>query len=192
MTKFAEVERVCALLRDLRCEWYVCGGWAIDLFVGRLTRAHKDVDVSVPRARQLEVRGYLKSRGWSLEKAHDGGLTPWEDGEFLSAPFHTVWCRNDAHDPDFVELQLDDIDEEAFRFRREPSVTRARGLMSFETSSGVPVLAPEIVLLYKSNAVEEYAEDFRNAARALGAGPRAWLKDALVKVYARHAWAEEL
>jgi hypothetical protein len=192
LTPFSTIEKVAALLRDLPCEWYVCGGWAVDLFLGRVTRTHKDVDISIPRARQLEVRDYMKSRGWRLEKAHEGRLTPWEEGEFLTPPFHTVWCRNDAHEPDFVELQLDEIDDERFTFRRDSTLTLPRGRMSFTTRSGVPVLAPELVLLYKSSAAEEYAGDFRNAAGALGASARAWLKDALVKVYARHPWAEEL
>ena len=192
MTTFAEVERVAALLRDLPCEWYVCGGWAVDLFLGRVTRAHKDVDVSVARGNQLEVRDYMSARGWSLEKAHGGMLTPWEDGEFLSPPVHTVWCRSDAHEPDFVEFQLDEIDEETFRFRRDPTLTLPRGRISFKTGAGVPVLAPELVLLYKSSAAGEYADDFRNAAPALGREERAWLKDALARVYGRHAWAEEL
>ena len=192
MKPFAEVESVAALLGRVRREWYVCGGWAIDLYLGRVTRAHKDVDVSIARAHQLEARDYLKSRGWSLEKAHDGKLLTWEEGEFLSKPVHTIWCRNDAHEPDFLELQLDDFDDRVFRFRRDASLTLARGRMSFKTSSGVPVLAPELVLLYKSNASEEYAEDFRNVAPALDAPARAWLKEALAKLYARHPWAEEL
>ena len=143
LTTFAEVEKVASLLRDLPCEWYVCGGWAVDLFLGRVTRAHKDVDVSVARRNQLEVRQYMNARGWRLEKAHDGRLTPWEDGEFLSPPLHTVWCRSDAHEPDFVEFQLDEIDDERFAFRRDASVTLPRGRMSFTTPSGVPVLAPD-------------------------------------------------
>lgn len=192
MTTFAEVEKVASLLRDLPCEWYVCGGWAVDLFLGRATRAHKDVDVSVARRNQLEVRDYMNARGWRLEKAHDGRLIPWEEGEFLSPPIHTVWCRSDAHEPDFVEFQLDEIDDERFAFRRDASVTLTRARMSFETPSGVPVLAPELVLLYKSSATEEYADDFRNSVGALGAQARAWLKDALLKVYVRHAWVEEL
>lgn len=192
MTPFAQIERVAALLRDLPCEWYVCGGWAVDLFLGRVTRAHKDIDLSIPRVRQLEVRDYLGARGWSFEKAHDGRLSPWEDGEVLSLPFHAVWCRNGAHDPDFVELMLDEIDDGRFAFRRDPSVTLPRERVSFKTEAGVPVLAPELVLLYKSSAAEDYAGDFRNAAPALGREARAWLKGALARVYGRHAWAEEL
>ena len=97
-----------------------------------------------------------------------------------------------AHDPGFVELMLDDIDEETYRFRRDPSVTLARERMSFKTRTGLPVLAPEIVLLYKSNEAEGYAEDFRNAVGALDTAARVWLKGALGRVYAGHPWAEEL
>lgn len=192
MKPFAEVEKVASLLQDLSCEWYVCGGWAVDLFLGRVTREHKDVDVSIPRKSQLEVREYMSRRGWTLEKAHDGKLTPWEDGEFLSQPLHTVWCRSDAHEPGFVEFQLDDIDDARFAFRRDPTLTLPRERMSFKTDTGVPALAPEMVLLYKSSAADEYADDFRKSVAALGADARAWLKDALAKVYGRHPWMEEL
>jgi hypothetical protein len=64
--------------------------------------------------------------------------------------------------------------------------------MSFESPRGLPVLAPEVVLLYKSNSPEEYGEDFRNAAPALSVEARAWLRGALEKVSPGHRWAGEL
>lgn len=64
--------------------------------------------------------------------------------------------------------------------------------MSFESPAGLPVLAPEIVLLYKSSSPEEYGEDFRNVAPALSAETRAWLRRALDPVSPGHAWAGEL
>jgi Aminoglycoside-2''-adenylyltransferase len=189
---FDEVRRVGALLGHLRCEWYVCGGWALDLFLGRVTRSHKDVDVAVARRDQLEVQGYLRRRGWNLEKAADGRLSPWAEGEELRLPLHAVWCRNEAHDPDFFELLLNEIGGELFRFRRDPTVTLPRARISFESPAGLPVLAPEVVLLYKSNSPEESGEDFRHAAPALSEGARAWLKGALDKVSPGHRWASEL
>ncbi|MDQ5839072.1 MAG: amino acid transporter [Acidobacteriota bacterium] len=189
---FAEVEKVGALLRELRCEWYVCGGWAIDLFLARVTREHKDVDICVARRDQAEARDYLLRHGWCLEKAAGGELTPWRECETLAPAVHTVWCRRDGHDPSFFELLFDEIDDERFSFRRDPTVTLARGRISFKSPSGLAVLAPEIVLLYKASRPEEYAADFRNAAVSLDGEARAWLRAALEKVYARHLWAEEL
>jgi hypothetical protein len=167
LTTFAEVQRVGSLLGGLGCEWYVCGGWAIDLFLGRVTRAHKDVDVAVARRDQLEAGDYLRRRGWGLQKASDGELSPWEEGEELAPPLHAVWCRNEAHEPPFFELLLNEIDDELFRFRRDRSVTLPRARISFRTRCGLPVLAPEVVLLYKSNSPGEYAADFSNAAASL-------------------------
>lgn len=189
---FAEVRKVGALLADLDREWYVCGGWAIDLFLGRVTRAHKDVDVAVARRDQLEVADYLRRRGWSLEKAAGGRLSPWGEGERLEPPLHGVWCRNEAHDPPFLELLLNEIDDGLFRFRRDRTLTLPRARMSFVSGCGLPALAPEVVLLYKSNSPDEHAADFRNAAAALSDGAREWLRGALTKDSARHPWADAL
>jgi hypothetical protein len=192
LTTFDEVRKVGELLRDLRRGWYVCGGWALDLFLGRVTRAHKDVDIAVARRDQSEAQGNLLRRGWTLEKAAGGSLSPWEAGEELTLPLHVVWCRNEAHDPVFFELLLNEIDDRVFRFRRDPAVTLPRARMSFESPCGLPALAPEVVLLYKSNSVEEYGEDFRHTAPALPAQARAWLRGALDRVSPGHPWAREL
>ena len=119
-------------------------------------------------------------------------MSPWDEGERLALPVHGVWCRNESHDPPFFELLLNEIDDGLFRFRRDTALTLPRVRMSFVSASGLPVLAPEVVLLYKSNSPDEYAEDFRHAAAALSDEARSWLKGALTKDAARHPWADEL
>lgn len=124
---FREPQQVGELLRDLPCPWYVCGGWALDLFLGRVTRVHKDVDVAIARTDQTIVQRYLRERGWRLEKVHRGQREPWEDGERLAPPVHGVWCWNEHHRPTFFELLLDEIDAEQLRFRRDPVRGAATG-----------------------------------------------------------------
>lgn len=192
VTEFAEVHKVASLLRDLPCPWFVCGGWALDLFLGRVTRPHEDVDVAVARDDQLVVREYLLRRGWALEKAMDGKLIPWLDGERLELPAHAVWCRKSGHDPDFFEVLLNEIDCDGFRFRRDQSITRAQERMSFRSPSGLPLFAPEVVLLYQSNRPEKYDADFRNTAQSLSTESRDWLKGGLKKLFARHPWVDSL
>ena len=177
---------------DLQCQWFICGGWAIDLFLNRITRNHKDIDIAIARNDQLKVQEYLKQRGWILEKAINGKLSPWTDREWLTLPVHTIWCKKDKYDPDFVEVLLNEIDEDQFRFRRDQSITVAREQMFFKTSSGLPVLAPEIVLLYKSNCPEEHEDDFQNTVKSLAEEKRIWLRMALSKLFAQHPWLGRL
>ena len=35
------------MMKDVSYEWMICGGRAIDFFVGKQTRLHKDLDIAV-------------------------------------------------------------------------------------------------------------------------------------------------
>lgn len=34
-------------LYDMKVDWHLCGGFAIDVFLGEITRKHKDKDITV-------------------------------------------------------------------------------------------------------------------------------------------------
>jgi hypothetical protein len=68
---FHELQAIATLMAGYAHPWAVCGGWAIDLFLARQTREHKDVDVA--RRDQLQVRAYLVARGWRLQITHSVG-----------------------------------------------------------------------------------------------------------------------
>ena len=106
---FPEARAVTALLADFTRPWAFCGGWAIDLFLDRQTRAHKDVDIAVARRDQLRLQAYLAGRGWHLQIAHQGTLTDWQPGEYVELPRHGIWCQNPAAEPDFLEILLNEI-----------------------------------------------------------------------------------
>jgi hypothetical protein len=190
--EFADPKRVGLLLAGLTRPWYVCGGWALDLFLQRVTRQHKDVDVAMARSDQATVQHYLRQRGWRLEKAVKGNLAPWEDGERLTLPVHGVWCRHDHYKPDFIELLFNEIDETHFRYRRDQSIEMKRDRMWFRTEQGLPVLAPEIVLLYKSTAAEENEADFQATVGYLSKERREWLRESLRRTSGQHRWIEYL
>jgi hypothetical protein len=52
--------------------WFF-GGWAVDLWAGRETRAHEDIDVLVQRADQDRVDAALTGAGW-VHTPHDDDL----------------------------------------------------------------------------------------------------------------------
>jgi hypothetical protein len=71
---------VAALFRDAGAPWWIAGGYAIELAVGRPVRAHGDIDVLVLRRDQLMVQRALA--GWDWQAADPPGtLRPWRPGE---------------------------------------------------------------------------------------------------------------
>jgi hypothetical protein len=186
---FRDVIQAARLFKDYDRPWAVCGGWAIDLFLNRVTRPHKDVDFAVLRNDQFIIQEYLFERGWSLEKAVQGRLVPWQRGERIDLPVHVIWCRNREASPDFVELLFNEADEVNFFFRRDTSITLPGEKMILSSASGIPILAPEIVLLYKSGNAEDPAAmaDFTNVLPNLSSQTRDWLAAALRKVKANAA-----
>lgn len=191
---FATPTHIGELLQECSPPWAICGGWAIDLFLGRVTRAHKDVDVAILRRDQLAIQAFLRARGWTLGKAHVGVLTPWQEGEFIELPVHGVWCRNAGYAPDFLELLLNEASDTDFRFRRDPPVTLPLDRAFTRSACGLPILAPEIALLYKAAhpELEENRAGFESALPRLDAERRAWLSAALARVQPDHAWLREL
>jgi hypothetical protein len=181
------------ILADYDRPWAVCGGWALDLFLNRVTRPHKDVDFAVLRKDQLGIQEYLLSRGWTLEKAVSGELLPWRMGEWIDLPVHTIWCKNPKASPDFIELLFNEVDSTDFLFRRDTSITLPIEKMILSSALGIPILAPEIVLLYKSVKPEDpsASADFRNVLPELSSESRNWLAIALDKLYTGHVWLKD-
>ena len=181
-----EIQRVATLLRDLRAPWAIAGGWALDLALGRVTRPHADVDVAVFRDDQDAVRGALP--GWRFEAAVRGALVPWEPGVRLELPVHEVHIWPPSGSP--IELLLNEREDADWVYRRDPAVRLPLALALREVAGGVWVLAPEVVLLYKSRAPRPTDEaDFHAAQPALGGAARAWLREALLRGAPEHPWA---
>jgi len=189
MPPFAPVLSIHRLLAGFPGRWGFCGGWALDLFIGRQTRAHKDVDVAVLRRDQQALFDYLRTRGWTLETAHEGMLTRW-DGAPLALPLHTLWCRHPKHEPDFLEVLFNEDDGTHLCFRRALSIRLPLEDAFCRTADGWPLLAPEVVLLYKAKYSHEadHQADFANTLPHLDARQRAWLDEALSTLYGMHDW----
>lgn len=118
----AEVARE---LGGLPCPWWIAGGWAIDLHLGRQSRTHADVDVLLLRPDQLSVQRHLA--GWDLQAADPPGtLRPWVEGETLASEIHDIWCRRSPSSPWCLQLMIDDAEEDAWVYRRDARIRRPR------------------------------------------------------------------
>jgi len=190
---FSPVEKVVNEMREVPFEWYISGGWALDLFLGRVARVHHDVDVIVARSQQMELQKHLSERGWKLVTPFEKKLHPWLPHMRLEFPRHQVHAHRDGSFIDFLLTDMDDI----WRYRREPSIIRSKERMSLKSAGGVPYLAPELVLLFKSKNTGNHERlkdqtDFEKALPHLELERRAWLYWALVATSPDHAWIQQL
>jgi hypothetical protein len=186
------VAAVADALRDLRAPWAVAGGWAIDLALRRTTRAHADVDVAVFRDEQAALREALPR--WRFEVAIRGEFVPWTRGVRLELPVHEVHAHPPAGDAGpRIEFLLNERAGADWVYRRDPGVRLPLARALRQGPAGLTVLAPEIVLLYKSRSPRRADEhDFRAALPLLDAEARAWLRAALLRAGPSHPWAADL
>ena len=192
-------EEAARLFSDCAAAWWVAGGWAIDLLAGGQARPHGDLDVLVLRPEQHVVRSYLKA--WDVHAADPpGSLRPWPIAELLPPSVHDIWCRRDPSAPWSFQLMIDDVDRDEWLFRRDHRIRRpVPSLFGRASRSGLPVLAPEVQLLYKSGSPgakdaprDKDAYDFARALPHLALDERNWLLEALRVTRPDHDWIGRL
>jgi hypothetical protein len=115
-------------------------------------------------------------------------------GEDLAPELHDVWCRRAPGQAWRFQIMIDDTEGDEWVYRRHPRVRRPvatlRGRASYPD---MPVLSPEIQLLYKSKGRREKDEvDFARVLPLLTEDERTWLRHALETVAPGHPWQARL
>ena len=190
----SEVARFFALFA---APWWIAGGWAIDLFVGRQTRAHEDIDVQVLRRDQHAVRAQFGA--WDVQAAlspprdEAWPFQPWRLDDVLDEAIHDIWCRSASTQPWALQLMIADTRDERWICRRTPLIVRSVADLGGVTADGIPYLAPEIQLLYKAKGRRPKDEaDFMHALPMLDRERRQWLRNALTTAHPHHPWLDML
>ncbi len=130
-----------------------------------------------------------------------GGWTEWDESEHLELPMHQVLFRRPddpvAHywEPNYDERQffLNEAEGGIWLCRRDPRITLHVRQLAQRSPDGIPVVAPEVQLLYKArHAADKDEHDFRLVADRIRGTRRAWLRDALELVHPGHRWIQAL
>lgn len=211
----ALIEQTAALLQQADFPWAVCGGWALDLFLGRNVRRHSDIDISVFEADREKIVGFMLRQGWQVYQFLGQGklrrivepaqsepgrnlmclregcslvkFYPCEEKNvFLHEFFHTGIERLD-----YLEFLFGQTDGADYIFRQDIRLPVERAILQRE---GCAFLAPELALLYKADNADrpEYRIDFEQTLPAMDARQREWLRKGLEKMYPQgHAWLAE-
>lgn len=169
------------LLTDYRHPWWIAGGWAIDMFLGRKTRHHEDIDVGLFHRDALDMRTLL--RDWDVQFALSGTFRAWELGYAPAPDEDNVWVRPRPDAAWAFQLMLNPGDASTWVYHRVPTITRPLDEVILRTGDGIPFLAPEVQLLYKAGSRggvrPKDQVDFDTVLPHLDETRRAWLRDVL-------------
>lgn len=180
-------ERLTAAVPSAR--WAVAGGWAIDLHLGRTTRPHDDLEVSVLAAQVPAVLAAFAHPDWQWVVPADGRLHP--PGAAVDS--HQNWLWSPVEHAFVLDVFRESHEADTWICRRDPAVRRPWREVVRTSDGGVPYLSPEVVLLFKAKHRREKDEaDLRAALPSLDGDGRAWLADALARVHPGHPWQESL
>jgi len=203
---------------NIEIDYAVCGGGAIDLFIGQKTRPHKDLDVAVYWEDRDKIIQYMLDDGWNLyEPCGCEYLHRINNIKEQKRVKSNIWClkHNNPHykfvehvkdmfavnfdgleqtQLDFIEYLFNNRDDEHFIYARNHSIKREISKAILKTDD-VLYLAPELVLLYKSNALNnpDYQYDFDISLPKMNENQRTWLKNALACMFPEgHEWLKKI
>lgn len=175
-------------LSGVSAPWYVAAGWALDLFLGRETREHDDLEIGVPAHRFPEIRAAL--RGYELVVVGDGQA--WPLTESTLAAYRQTWVREPGR-PWRLDIFRESWEDDVWTFRHDPRIRLSETSVIARTNDGIPFLQPEVTLLFKARATRPKDEaDFAAVLPHLDARRRTWLRDALSLAQPGHTWLAEL
>lgn len=180
-----EPTKMAKLLSEYEGLWMIAGGWAIDLFLNQNTRPHQDIEIAIPRREQFKLKSYLKE--WHFRYVVSGQFYDWSDDMYLELPIHELHGTNPNGDT--LEVLFNEINDTTWAFRRNLKITYPLEKVIYQSLSGIPILAPELVLLYKAKWVKEKdMHDFKHALPQLNSEQKAWLKNAIQTNHGEHEW----
>ncbi len=204
-----------ALLKGQEFTYAVCGGFALDLFLGYETRIHGDIDILAFWEDREAIITYMQSKGYIVYEMLGGGkvhrITDIRVQEKLRK---NIFCCTeecelvrlyDTEEPDvywidfqhtglsklnYIEFLFNEKTEEEFVYVRDERVRRELKKAILETD-GVPYLAPELCLLFKSTDIERegYQQDFELTIGKLNTEQRTCFESAMELMYPEgHRW----
>ena len=211
----AAVSQIAEVMSGFPAHWCLCGGWAVDAWLGRQTREHGDIDISVFEDGQRALLGHFE--GWHLI-AHDevepDADQAW-DGRKLALPAHIHASRDRDSVLAWVtepkapvegttvrlEIVIDARSENEWLLKPDPRVALPLRQAIGQTAWGVPAAAPEVLLFFKATAYFGQGgqwkrprddADFESLLPVLEPAQRAWLQSAIVQEIPAHPWLEAL
>lgn len=184
---------VLTLMAGTEVMWWLSGGEALDVFVGRPTRPHADIDISLRRSDLAAFREFV-ARQLELKIAHDGRLYDFsESGRPRDPDVHGLWARETTTGPWRLQINLEPVENDEWIYRRQPAVRVPVEHVIRRRDDGLPYVAPAVQLLWKAKDTQPKDEtDFETVLPLLDEHERAWLADVISRCHPASAWPARL
>ena len=179
------------LLRDSGIHWAVCGGFALDLFLGRETRVHGDLDIAVPEADRGRIECFMRGHGWQVLEFRGQGRLRALDEHTASETGRNLMCVREgcelvtfwpSNEPGLVLHEwhsegIRALNYMEFLFPGVPAHFGRSPDRAIIRAGGIPYLAPEVVLRYKAAQPERETNrrDYEAVFPRLNEEQRTWL-----------------
>lgn len=207
-----------SLLKKSVFQYAFCGGHALDIHLGYVTRPHGDIDISADWEDRNSIITYMQTKGWTVYEALGEGkihliadiydqrllkrnifcvlpdctffhAEPMEDGIY-----HCDIDHVEQKKLDFVEFLFNTLTDGDFVYSRNSEIRQELD-KAVLYKGDISYLAPEIVLLYKSTDLsrEENKQDFNTMLYYLTDEGKEWLRSALITAFPDgHEWITRL
>lgn len=165
---------VAVRLAAVAAPWCVVAGWALDLYTGGTARSHDDLEIAVPSGRFSEIAAALPGYEWHLVGDSD----------------HQTWL----YDKSLYRLDVfrEPHAGDTWICRRDNTIRLPYAELII-ARNGIPIVIPEVALLFKAKAVRPKDEaDFTRVLPALDDARRERLRDWLTRVHPGHRWLTRL
>lgn len=172
---------VAEILDGLAVPWCVAGGWAIDLLLGRTTRAHRDIEIAIPDDSFRLVAQHFDQDDVEV-------LAP--DGERKTH----AYVRNSRTGANHLEIIRDPHEGEVWTCPINSGLRMPYSQLIRQGRTGIPYQRPEVALLFKAGTLRPKDHlDLEHTTQTLNQGGREWLRKAIASTYgAAHPWLAPL
>ncbi|MFC4374317.1 nucleotidyltransferase domain-containing protein [Nocardia halotolerans] len=182
---------VAARLASSPVPWAVAGGWALDLFAGEVSRAHDDIEISIPRTAFRQIAAVFPEYEWDVPG--DGTLWPYAQAA-ERADLHQTWLRDPSTGTFHLDVFREPHDGNTWICRRDNTIRLPyTDLLRRSRTTEIPYLVPEVVLLFKARANRPKDDnDFHRILPLLLGYQLARLNSWLGRVHPGHSWLTEI
>ena len=136
-----DARELADMLDGVDVDWCVVGGWAIDLFLGEVTRPHHDLEIAVQREDLAAIHGHLS--GFVFFAVGDGAVRRLEPDEAGPLDRRQHWVLDEQAGAWRVDVMVEPGDSRWWVFRRDErvrSLPRRDG--AAQPATGFPISDP--------------------------------------------------